>query len=140
MCDGVCKRSFHTKCVGVEQPPAKDWLCDDCNFGNMLCLICGEAGVVNEDVHKCKKPQCGRFYHQGCLQGDERVKWFKSQQDKFYCAQHVCAGCGEKPGIKPDKENFYLTCLKCPTASHLLCALGKQVKVLTHRSMFCEVS
>ena len=177
MCDGVCKRSFHPKCVNVEKLPTKvrtveplhpptyprgeewlydkstqpyppnppthpkpkqEWLCDDCVFGNMLCLVCGEAGVVNKDVVRCKKPHCGRFYHPACVQGDERVKQFKTTTNSFLCAQHQCTACGEKPPAKPDKENWFLTCLKCPTSLHLHCAIDKPVRVLTHRSMFCD--
>ena len=142
LCDGQCRRAFHPKCVQLESAPKDaEWLCDDCKFGNMLCLVCGEAGVVNEEVVKCKKPTCGRFYHTKCLQSgdlDPLVRWFKSQQDRFVCPQHICAGCLERPGNKPDRENFFLQCVKCPTALHLRCAVHKPVRVLTHRSMFCD--
>ena len=138
VCEGRCKRAFHFQCLGMEKLPPKSWTCSDCTRGQIWCLVCNETGVMEEEVFKCKKPNCGRFYHVGCIDGDERVRKFKSQADKFICAQHMCSVCKERPGLKPDRENFFLQCVKCPTAHHLRCAVGKSVDVLTYRSMVCE--
>lgn len=46
--------------------------------------------------------------------------------------------CKKRPDPKPDKENFFLTCIRCPTATHLKCALGTRISVLTYRSIVCD--
>lgn len=43
MCDGDCHRSFHLKCVKVEQVPRTEWKCPDCIEGRHRCLVCNQV-------------------------------------------------------------------------------------------------
>ena len=137
MCDGMCKRSFHLKCLRMTTIPDEDWVCPDCTSNQMYCLVCNEVGNINEEVFKCKKNNCGRFYHLACIAEDEQIRWFKNRE-KFICSQHVCRVCNERPGLKPDKANLFLQCIRCPSALHMQCAENKRVSVLTYRSMVCD--
>jgi hypothetical protein len=141
LCEGgQCKRSFHTGCVGLGSAPGEDWTCPDCQSGQILCLVCNKAGLMNSDVFKCKKVSCGRFYHPACVEADTRVKWFKTKEREFYCPQHVCEVCKERPAGKQtvEPDGWFLTCIFCPKALHLRCALGRPVRIITYRSMICD--
>lgn len=55
LCDGACKRSFHSGClVGSNSTPPKpaddSWLCGDCANCRHMCFVCKEKG---EDYEVC---------------------------------------------------------------------------------------
>lgn len=70
VCEGSCKRLFHTNCAGMAEVPPEEvaWQCHDCTNGKHLCGFCQEYGVDGEDVFKCQRAECGWFFHEACLE------------------------------------------------------------------------
>jgi SET domain len=68
VCEGPCRRLFHGPCAGLAQLPEDDWQCQDCLDGRHLCGFCQDYGTDQVDVFKCQKPECGRFFHEACLE------------------------------------------------------------------------
>ena len=113
ICEGSCERPFHLKCVeGMTEVPEGEWICADCTKGSHACVVCAEYGVdgVEGGVVKCRKGDCGLFYHESCLglynanmdekqiaenearaqEGDETYR-----PVKFTCPAHMCWTCGD---------------------------------------------
>ncbi|CAB9503172.1 36 and H4 lysine-20 specific [Seminavis robusta] len=69
ICEGPCRRLFHTACAGLAQMPCSDesWTCHDCRDQRHLCACCQEYGNDQEDIFKCQKQECGLFFHEACL-------------------------------------------------------------------------
>jgi len=69
-CEGPCRRLFHSACAGLAQVPSDDeiWQCHNCVIKKHHCSFCQDLGQDNEDVFKCQKPDCGMFFHEGCLE------------------------------------------------------------------------
>ena len=75
-CEGVCRRVFHSKCVGMtEAELASDepWLCKECTANVFECFICGESGAVGVDVFSCER-SCGKYFHTECVLRDWRTQ------------------------------------------------------------------
>ena len=69
LCEGPCRRLFHYPCVNLNSLPAEEepFYCTDCNNKRHRCAICQDFGQDNLDVFKCKRDDCGFFFHEGCL-------------------------------------------------------------------------
>lgn len=69
VCEGVCSRPFHYPCAGLAAlPPAdEEWICSDCKESRHQCAVCHEYGADDVDVHKCRRKDCGLFFHEACL-------------------------------------------------------------------------
>lgn len=64
-CDGHCLRSFHPKCIDLNEediPEDAPFLCVDCSNGIHRCFVCKHFELESELV-KCSLPFCGKFYH-----------------------------------------------------------------------------
>jgi hypothetical protein len=93
-------------------------------------------------VHKCGKPQCGKFYHQHCLSQLPNALIAKEQEQeqeqapavegesgggggggvvkfKFTCPLHVCDLCGK--GRETGARSQLWPCWHCPKAYHANC-------------------
>ncbi len=145
MCDGPCNRSFHPECLEMDEVPAVDeWLCPDCSAKVYTCLLCGETGSVKggpnaeedngeEFVTKCAVISCGRFYHDSCIQKDDRVRWVKDRKglQSFKCPQHYCRIC-KKSAAELQKQQPVIKCTRCPNAYHELCISGLAASAKHH--------
>lgn len=138
LCDGPCKRSFHQACLGMtaeEVRFSETWLCDQCRDREHTCFVCGDTGKddgLTDGVHKCQKPQCGKFYHAHCVSQHPNVTIAKHQQGeddaagagslrfKFVCPMHICDLCG-KGRESGNNRNQLFPCWLCPRAYHLNC-------------------
>ncbi len=145
MCDGPCNRSFHPECLEIDEVPAVDeWLCPDCSAKVYTCLLCGETGSVKggpnveengdeEFVTKCAVKSCGRFYHDSCIQKDDRVRWVKDRKglQSFKCPQHYCRIC-KKSAAELQKQQPVIKCTRCPNAYHEVCISGLAASAKHH--------
>jgi hypothetical protein len=64
-CDGQCLRSFHPKCIDLNEediPEDAPFLCVDCSNGIHRCFTCKHFELESELV-KCSLPFCGIFFH-----------------------------------------------------------------------------
>jgi hypothetical protein len=64
-CDGRCLRSFHPKCIGLNEediPEDSPFVCSDCYRGVQRCFSCKEFGL-ERTLLKCSIDFCGKFYH-----------------------------------------------------------------------------
>ena len=69
ICDSSCRRLFHYPCAGLDKLPSEDekFICTDCKNQQHTCSICSNYGKDDEDVFKCRKNNCGLFFHESCL-------------------------------------------------------------------------
>jgi hypothetical protein len=69
ICEGLCRRLFHYPCVNLRAVPPDDvpFHCFDCTNGRHRCAVCQDYGTDDEDVFKCRRDECGFFFHEGCL-------------------------------------------------------------------------
>ncbi|GKY94692.1 hypothetical protein MPSEU_000434700 [Mayamaea pseudoterrestris] len=69
LCEGPCRRLFHYPCANLQRLPADDepFHCLDCSSSRHRCAICQDYGNDGIDVFKCRRENCGYFFHEGCL-------------------------------------------------------------------------
>lgn len=97
-------------------------------------------------MYKCKRNNCGRYYHLACLEKDNRVQWTDGNVGgkSFLCPQHTCRTCNEQaPPVRQwkvmDPSKIFLQCIYCPNANHKLCVDEESSnKILTNKSMVCD--
>lgn len=109
-CDGRCLRSFHPKCINLNEediPEDAPFVCSDCFSGVQRCFICCHFGMENELV-KCSVAYCGKFYHPSCVNTSIDTK-------NYVCKLHSCDACGDVV-INPSKRNTLWRCFRCPKA------------------------
>ncbi|KAG0551795.1 hypothetical protein BDA96_01G453800 [Sorghum bicolor] len=143
-CDGECGRLFHpnsshgqhSSCRGLElkddqlKSKSFNFICKNCEYKKHQCFVCGELGSSEmppgspEEVLKCQKKYCGRFYHPKCLSKYDPTK---NRQD-FECPLHECHSCKNKgetvitsEQTEKKKETYLVQCRRCPVAYHRKC-------------------
>lgn len=125
ICDGQCERVFHYPCAGLSELPDADddWVCKDCTRQNHQCAICHDYGKDNEEVFRCKKDQCGLFFHESCLELQDvqvtmvptqtKVNLAEPENDMhielstvpvFTCPAHHCWTCTQDDMIQKEKD------------------------------------
>jgi hypothetical protein len=110
-CDGRCLRSFHPKCIGLNEediPEDSPFVCSDCFSGVQRCFACCHFGLENELI-KCSVKYCGKFYHPEC------VKTLTSSDEDYVCKLHSCDSCGDVV-TNPMKRQLLWRCFRCPKA------------------------
>jgi hypothetical protein len=116
VCDGPCRRLFHYPCVNLKAVPAEDdpFFCLDCTKIRHRCAVCKDYGDDDEEVFKCRRDDCGFFFHELCLaawdteeegksinvsyQGDEADgkdadNFVSAAKPTFDCPAHHCWTC-----------------------------------------------
>jgi hypothetical protein len=68
VCDGSCKRSFHSDCLSIDPAAIAQWKCEPCRTGRHVCFVCNQVGIDFLNVVKCQVHTCGKYYHSHCLQ------------------------------------------------------------------------
>ena len=159
-CSGICLRTFHSKCVEIPES-SEEYKCQECTSGNHKCFICNNTSFEatsssSEEVKptseasltpiKCSDSSCGRFYHQQCLTSSYPFKQISSPDSKecfqFLCPLHFCLTCHNDQ----QEDNIYrsvkckvLTCVKCPTAYHLLndCIAAGSTIIVHNKFIWC---
>ena len=140
-CDGVCYRTYHKQCIGKKSDNyevAADWKCAECTSGKHECFVCN---VHTSDVVPCSEKGCGRFYHKDCL--TPAYPHGKREKDgSFVCPLHFCLTChveNSASKIHRTVKKKMVSCLKCPTAYHILddCLAAGTVMVVQDKKVIC---
>ena len=145
ICEGSCERPFHLNCVeGLDVIPEGEWVCKDCEGGRHECVVCMEYGLddVEGGVVKCRKGDCGLYYHESCLglynaEIDEKQVAANEARvqagddtfvpPKFTCPAHMCWTCGDldlrehSTSAFKTKTGTLYRCMHCPNAFHVDC-------------------
>lgn len=165
LCDGGCKRSFHTGCLGVSSVfPEGDWICDQCINNTHSCFICNEENSVENPVKKCQSKKCGKYYHRRCVTDNFKhytektfVKAKGKTVDKASLIAEADTSIGGSPSRRvrktPAKYSDSVTTaveevgeeeeedynLLCPAHFCDVCydIYGKQQKQLLHKCLCC---
>lgn len=132
ICEGGCKRIFHTECVGLSALPdgeASKWACSRCIQRLRACHICDgvESCVKPSCLLKCRVDHCGKYFHTTCIETR-----YGGMSEGGVCPLHQCAipGC-----TAPITDECYF-CTMCLKAYHLKC-LPEQVQVICENTCVC---
>ena len=115
ICEGPCARGFHYPCAGLAALPKSDepWICKDCLQQQHLCSLCQEYGKDGEDVFKCRKDNCGLFFHEACL------SMHQVEIEMQPATEHPVKVDGETPPSKIDssiaEEEKVVPVFTCPS-------------------------
>lgn len=143
-CDGPCLRSFHLRCIEIDEVPEDDYICSECQTGSHPCFACGQfgagpaAGSISKEenvgaaaadfpgTRVCSDKTCGKFYHAACIRRAPGATSVKGSSQHFLCPRHVCSVCevgtnGKVVSGKRSAGRAQAQCLRCPTAYHVRC-------------------
>ncbi|KAI4880897.1 hypothetical protein NFI96_029779, partial [Prochilodus magdalenae] len=133
LCEGHCCGAFHLQCVGLAEPPAGKFLCQQCTSGVHECFACKKLG---DDVRRCIIPLCGKFYHGECIASHAPTVPLNRG---FRCSLHACLACFITNPSNPSVSKGRLTrCVRCPIAYHATdyCIPAGSV-ILANNSILC---
>lgn len=141
-CCGPCLRFFEKKCVGIEAgDAAEEWKCPECSSSSHPCFICNVTTATGEPdaTVKCSDSSCGRFYHPTCLKTHPHKE---AADGSFTCPLHLCLSCHNdhyEDNVFRTVKRPLLTCIKCPTAYHLLddCVAAGTTVVVSNKYIIC---
>ena len=141
-CAGPCLRFFEKKCVGMNAgDAAEEWKCPDCSSPSHPCFICKAAPAADgqDTTVKCADQSCGCFYHPSCLKSHPHKE---SDDGSFTCPRHFCLSCHNdhyEDNVFRTVKRPLLTCIKCPTAYHLLddCVAAGTTVVVSNKYIIC---
>ncbi|KAF5891361.1 histone-lysine N-methyltransferase NSD2-like isoform X1, partial [Clarias magur] len=113
LCEGQCCSTFHPQCVGLTEPPAGKFLCQQCTSGTHECFMCKKVG---DDARRCMVPACGKFYHGECIASHALTVPLNRG---FRCSLHACLACFITNQSNPSVfKGRLIHCVRCPTAYH----------------------
>ena len=114
LCEGRCSGAFHLSCLGIEEVPEGEFLCEECKIDKHTCYICR---INTGEVRPCSVLYCGKFYHDDCLKAYPLARI--SYERELICPLHACASCGFHKKNSPDvfRGKMY-RCVRCPVAYH----------------------
>ena len=138
MCDGPCRRSWHTDCLEVDMPESDEWFCPDCSDNTHPCSFCGDTASEGNAVSKCSVSGCRFFFHVNCvLENPQAFQGLAAGAEQgggggyggggaehslsFRCRGHVCETCFDVPGVATKSKRSLVKCQLCPTAWHPQC-------------------
>ncbi|XP_036295984.1 histone-lysine N-methyltransferase, H3 lysine-36 specific [Pipistrellus kuhlii] len=133
ICEARCRGAFHLECLGLREAPKRKFICKECRSGAHRCFICKQTG---EDVKRCLRHLCGKFYHATCVQ---KYPPTVMQDRGFRCSMHSCITChAANPASSSASDGHLMRCVRCPVAYHAkdLC-LAAGSKILTPNSIIC---
>ena len=128
VCEGGCKKIFHTDCVGLSALPdgsASKWACSRCIQRLRACHICDGLELKSSRsslMVRCEFAHCGKWYHTSCLELKYGGK----------CPLHECA-ISTCSAVITDECYFCAMCLK---AYHLKC-MPEAVEVICENTCLC---
>ena len=134
LCEGGCKRIFHTECVGLSALPdgaASKWACSRCIQRLRACHICDGLESLkwssSLSMVKCSVPHCGKSFHATCIQTR-----YGGMSAGGLCPLHQCGvpGC-----TAPITDECYF-CTLCLKAYHLKC-MPEEVEVICENTCVC---
>ena len=133
-CGGHCYCMFHLDCLGLMQPPAFKFICDECLVSSSKCFICGKS---NDEVVKCSKPRCAKLYHLSCIRGNKLFSFDQRKPSSFTCPLHVCVRCESIGGRTQIGHSNLLQCTMCPLALHKPDCLIAGCEIVNQTHMVC---
>ncbi|XP_063313745.1 histone-lysine N-methyltransferase NSD2 isoform X1 [Pelobates fuscus] len=112
LCEGVCYSAFHPACLGLSTTP-KGFYCKECTSGIHSCFVCK---MNTPDVKRCVASNCGKFYHEICLQNYPLTVF---DNKGIRCPLHRCASCCiANPSNPRTSKGKLIRCVRCPVAYH----------------------
>lgn len=90
-----------------------------CLTSQVRCFKCKAFGSPEEDLVKCPRRNCGKYYHKDCTKQWIRIPRPKKASSAIadVCPRHYCDTC------RQFRKNAKLyRCLHCPVAYHELCS------------------